>query len=65
MAEIINLRQARKARGRAAAERQAEANRAKFGRTKAEKAREKSESDARARLLDGARREPTDDDTAR
>jgi len=62
MAEIINLRLARKARARSAAERQADANRAKFGRTKAEKARAKDDEQARARLLDGARREPTDDD---
>ncbi|OYU49493.1 MAG: DUF4169 domain-containing protein [Rhizobiales bacterium PAR1] len=37
MAEIINLRMARKAKARGEAEKQAEQNRAKFGQTKAEK----------------------------
>lgn len=37
MAEIINLRKARKAKERTAAEMQAEQNRAKFGQTKQEK----------------------------
>jgi hypothetical protein len=37
MAEIINLRTVRKAKARTAAEKRAEENRAKFGRTKAEK----------------------------
>ena len=37
MAEIINLRKARKAKGRADAEARAAENRVKFGRTKEEK----------------------------
>jgi hypothetical protein len=37
MAEIINLRSVKKARQRAEATAQADANAAKFGRTKAEK----------------------------
>jgi hypothetical protein len=37
MAEIINLRQARKRKGRAEKERSAEANRLKFGRTRDER----------------------------
>ena len=37
MAEIINLRQVRKAQERKQAERKAEANRQAFGRTKAER----------------------------
>lgn len=37
MAEIINLRKARKAKERSAADKQAEQNRALFGQTKAEK----------------------------
>jgi hypothetical protein len=37
MAEIINLRQARKARARTEAEGRAGDNRVRFGRTKAEK----------------------------
>jgi hypothetical protein len=57
-ADIINLRAARKAKARAGAEAKAEQNRALFGRTKAEKARDK---DAKARLashLEGHRLEP-------
>ena len=38
MAEIVNLKRARKRRERSAKERQAEENRARFGRTGAEKA---------------------------
>jgi hypothetical protein len=37
MAELVNLRQARKRRDRTDAAKQAEANRLKFGRTKAER----------------------------
>jgi hypothetical protein len=37
MAEIINLRRARKAKARAGAQAQAAENRARFGRTKAQK----------------------------
>lgn len=57
MAEVINLRSARKARARKDAEAQASANRARFGRTKGEKARDRLESERAERLLDGARRE--------
>lgn len=39
MAEIVNLRRARKARDRAAREAEAEANRVAFGRPKAERLR--------------------------
>ena len=42
MAEIINLRQVRKAKARAEKAAGAAANRAKFGRTKAEKAAEEA-----------------------
>lgn len=57
MAEIINLRQARKAVKRKQDEATAAANRAKFGRTKAERLAQAGEQDRAARLLDGARRE--------
>ena len=57
MAEIINLRMARKAKVRAAQQTEAQANRAKFGRTKAEKARDVTEAERAARLLEGARRD--------
>lgn len=60
MAEIINLRLARKARARTEAERQAAENRAKFGRTKAERAVQSADADRQARTLDGAKREGED-----
>ena len=53
MAEIVNLRQARKHKARADKEQKAEANRARFGRTKAEKAKQSSEADQFRRHLDG------------
>lgn len=57
MAEIVNLNRARKARAKEAAARQAETNRAAFGRTRAEKAAQAAEQARRDALLDGARRE--------
>ncbi|CAM4138730.1 Amidase [Novosphingobium lubricantis] len=54
---VVNLRQARKARLRVEKETIAQANRAKFGRTKGEKARDKAEAERAARTVDGARRE--------
>jgi hypothetical protein len=57
MAEIVNLNKARKARAKAEAGKQAEANRAKFGRTRAERDREAAEQARRAALLDGAKRD--------
>ena len=50
MAEIVNLRVARKRKAREAAERAAEANRALFGRSKSEKQRD-SMAKERARGL--------------
>ena len=46
MAEIVNLRQARKNTARVTREREAEANRLRFGRTKAQK---KADEQARKR----------------
>lgn len=62
MAEIVNLRTARKARDRRAAQDAAAANRAKFGRTKAEKAATAVETARIGRTVDGAKihREPED-----
>jgi len=57
MAEILNLNKARKARAKSEAGRRAEANRAKFGRTKTEKDREAAEEARRTALLDGAKRD--------
>jgi Domain of unknown function (DUF4169) len=48
MAEIVNLRRARKDKARQQRESEADANRRRFGRTKAEKANDK---DARERSL--------------
>lgn len=63
MAEIINLNKVKKARARADKDRAAEANRAKFGRTKAEKTRDEAETIKRDRTLDGAKmdEEPTEE----
>lgn len=49
MAEIINLRNARKQKARAEKEQQADQNRALFGRTKGEKLKQAAEK----RLADG------------
>ena len=57
MAEIVNLRQARKARDRKVRASQADANRALHGRTKAERAAEEASRSRLDRALDGARRE--------
>lgn len=54
-AEIINLRQARKARARAAKDAQASESRAKFGLSKAERHQLAMETDRRVRHLDNAR----------
>lgn len=64
MAEIVNLNRHRKAAARTAEAKQAAANRVKFGRTPAERARE-AEAEARRRaLLDGARQEEAGKDGA-
>ncbi len=55
MAEIINLRTARKAKARADAAAHADHNRAAFGRTKADKHAAGRETEAVARTLDGAK----------
>lgn len=60
-AEIVNLRQARKARNRQAAEALATANRAKFGQGKAARAAQAAEAARLTQVLDGARREPGDE----
>ena len=58
MAEIVNLRLARKARKRTDDQSQAAANRAKFGRSKAEKAAQRIDIERASGVLDGAKREP-------
>ena len=57
MAEIVNLRQARKAKARAGKEADAAANRAKFGRTKAEKQAEAAKAALADKALDGHKRD--------
>jgi len=57
MAEIVNLKNRRKLAARAAKEKQAEQNRARFGRTKAEKTLDKAERERSARDLDSKKLE--------
>lgn len=57
MGDVVNLRTVRKAKARASKDVAAQANRAKYGRTKNEKLREVQEAARLARLLDGAKRE--------
>jgi hypothetical protein len=52
MAEIVNLKNRRKLAARAEKEAQAEQNRARFGRTKAEKTIDKIERERSVRDLD-------------
>ncbi|WP_068074151.1 DUF4169 family protein [Novosphingobium lentum] len=54
--DVINLRTARKARQRNAAQALAATNRARFGRTTAEKQRDEQARDLADRLIDGAQR---------
>lgn len=60
MAEIVNLRMARKAKARATDKAQAETNRAKHGRTGAERRATETEAARLARAVEGARREKDD-----
>lgn len=57
MNDVVNFNKARKARAKDAAKVTAASNRARFGRTKGEKAIEKAQADKVVRLLDGAKRE--------
>lgn len=62
MADIVNLRAARKRRDRAEKERQAEENRVRHGQSKAGKLAARAEREREASLLDGHRRERADED---
>ena len=53
MAEIVNLRRARKDKARRERESEADANRRRFGRTRAEKAADKDAQDRARREVDG------------
>lgn len=57
MSNIVNLRQARKNKVRADKAREAEENRARFGRTKVQRAADAAEEQRRISTLDGAKRE--------
>ena len=57
MAEIVNLKHARKMKAREAAEAKAAENRAKYGQTNAERARVAAESAKLRAVIDGARKE--------
>lgn len=57
MTDIVNLRLARKAKARTAKEADAAANRAAFGRTKAERDATARMQATRDRTLDGAKRD--------
>jgi hypothetical protein len=58
MAEIVNLRLARKAKMRASEQAQGAANRAKFGQAKPAREIQRIEARRSESLLDGAKREP-------
>jgi cell fate (sporulation/competence/biofilm development) regulator YlbF (YheA/YmcA/DUF963 family) len=57
MAQIVNLRRARKARTRVEAEQKAAENRVRFGRTKEEREQLAAEGELAARRVEGHRRE--------
>ena len=57
MAEPISLNRARKAKARTESETKAAENRAKFGRTKAERKLEQARADKAARDIDAGKRE--------
>jgi hypothetical protein len=58
MAEVVNLRTARKQAARKAARTAADGNAAKHGRTKAERAVQQVRAEKAARDLDNHRRDP-------
>lgn len=62
MDNVINLRQARKAMQRVENEKRADANRVKFGRTKAEKRLAEATRQKHDAVVDGARRERPEDE---
>ena len=60
MAEIINLRQVRKANARRERDTEADANRRRFGRTRAEKLADKNATTRADKLHDNRRLQPPD-----
>lgn len=62
MAEIVNLGKVRKSHARRDREAEANANRAKFGQTKAERGLKQREAERLRKTLDGAKRQnPTEE----
>lgn len=62
MSEVINLRQKRKEKARTDKDKKAAANRAKFGRSKAEKKVTELTTQKAERLLEGHKRTPSDEE---
>jgi hypothetical protein len=62
MADIVNLRRARKDKARRERESEAAANRRRFGRSKAQKAADKDAAARSRRDLDGKALEPEKDE---
>jgi hypothetical protein len=58
MGEVVNLRQARKSKAHAEADKKAEENRAAFGRSKGEKKKSAAETALHQKLLDGHLKSP-------
>ena len=61
MAEIINLKQARKDRARRERDSEADTNRRRFGRTRAEKKADKDAEERAQKLHEGQRLEPDEE----
>ncbi|KQN06644.1 hypothetical protein ASE85_19435 [Sphingobium sp. Leaf26] len=61
MTDIVNLRQVRKTKARTDKAKLAEENRARFGRTKAQRHADDMEKQRHMALLDGARRDRGED----
>ena len=61
MADIINLRRVRKEKQRRGKESEAQANRQRFGRTKAQKAADQDAAARRQRALEGKRLQNDED----
>ncbi|MBP8232257.1 MAG: DUF4169 family protein [Rhizorhabdus sp.] len=55
MGDVVNLNKLRKAKARVEAKVQAEANRVKFGRTKAERKRDEIERDRLVKAVEGVK----------
>jgi hypothetical protein len=61
MAEIVNLKRARKEKARRERDNEADTNRRRFGRTKAEKTADKDADERARRALDARQLEPEKD----